>query len=107
MGNIKEQKPTVTAYCGLDCATCEFVESSGCKGCIATKGFPFHAEKEPCSVAKCAIEKGAAFCGACKKFPCKLLESFSNDPEYGDNPKGARIDRCRKLKSALNAEKEV
>lgn len=87
----------ITTYCGLDCENCEFVESCHCGGCVATKGFPFHASERPCSVAECAIGRGVAFCGECAEFPCDLLQRFSNDPEHGDNPKGARIERCRAL----------
>ena len=90
---------TITTYCGLNCIGCEFVESHGCKGCIATKGRPFHVAEgqEPCAVAKCAIEHGVTFCGECGEFPCRLLVDFSNDPDYGDNPKGARIEHCKRL----------
>ncbi len=102
-------KPEITAYCGLDCIGCEFVESCRCGGCIATKGRPFHVspEQEPCPVAKCAINKGVAFCGDCREFPCGLLESFSNDPEHGDTPPGARICRCRELKAALDRKNSI
>lgn len=88
----------ITAYCGLDCSTCEFREPCGCRGCIATRGMPFHCHKEPCAVAACAIKRGVSFCGECGEFPCQLLQDFSHDPEHGDNPKGWRIQRCRELK---------
>lgn len=96
----KENKKNLTTYCGLDCTDCEFVESCHCGGCISTKGFPFHASEKPCPVAECAINRGAAFCGECESFPCELLQSYSNDPEHGDNPKGARIENCRALREA-------
>lgn len=108
MKNRDDLKTTITTYCGLDCTDCEFVKSCGCRGCVATKGRPFHVspEQEPCPVAKCAMERGAAFCGECEEFPCELLKSYSNDPEHGDTPKGARIEACKQLAAALREEKE-
>lgn len=91
---------TIDTYCGLRCATCSFAAQSGCGGCIATGGNPFHGA---CALAKCAMERKVAFCGACPDFPCALLESFSNDPEHGDSPKGARIENCAKTKAAMVA----
>ena len=99
MSKLPKTRKKITAYCGLECKGCEFVESCGCGGCVATKGFPFHAENEPCPVAKCAMDHGVIFCGDCGEFPCKLLESFSYDKEHGDN--GARIQRCRDILAAL------
>lgn len=106
MNQLPKTREEITCYCGLECNGCEFVESCHCGGCIATKGRPFHvsAEQEACAVAKCAMEKGVVFCGDCGEFPCGLLQSFSNDPEYGDKPKGARIQRCRHIKEALDKE---
>lgn len=106
MDQLPRTRNAVTAYCGLECSGCEFVEHCGCKGCAATKGHPFHAEQEPCPVADCALKKGAAFCGDCPEFPCGLLQSFSEDPEHGDTPKGARIRRCREIKALLDGSAE-
>ena len=75
-------------------------ESTGCGGCIATKGRPFHGE---CGLAQCAIEKKRGFCGECPDFPCKLLQDYSHDPEHGDDPPGRRIERCGRLKAGLVA----
>lgn len=102
MSQLQKQKQEITTYCGLDCNGCEFVESCHCGGCIATKGRPFHVspEQEACPVAKCALERGVTFCGECESFPCELLQSYSNDPEHGDKPQGARILRCRELMAA-------
>lgn len=88
----------IDTYCGLCCATCNFKETMNCGGCIATKGKPFHGG---CAVADCAVGKGKGFCGECPDFPCKLLESYSNDPEHGDTPPGARIENCTKTKAAM------
>lgn len=118
----------LTTYCGLDCDSCEFREPCHCNGCIATKGNPFHGE---CPVAKCCLEKGFSFCGECPDLPqfcgvencekkgehgflcpgcekttCGILHAYSyTDPDNGDDPPGARIENCRRLKAALNAEK--
>ncbi len=106
MSKLQDLKQEITTYRGLDCVGCEFVESCHCGGCIATKGRPFHvsADQEACEVAKCAMERGVTFCGECESFPCELLQSFSNDPEHGDKPQGARIRRCRELMAALERE---
>ena len=98
MTEFESIRAGIDTYCGLCCAGCEFKDSMNCGGCVATKGRPFHGE---CSLAQCAIGKGRAFCGECPDFPCQLLESFSNDPEHGDNPPGARIESCAKTKAAL------
>jgi hypothetical protein len=47
------------------------------------------------------MEKGVLFCGECEEFPCKLLNDYSCDPEHGDNPAGARIENCRKVRELL------
>src|SRR5574344_48010 len=93
----------IETYCGLSCLSCEFKTSMNCGGCIETRGNPFHVTKDnPCAIAECVKAKQAAgvditSCGECKQFPCDVLKSYSNDPEHGDNPKGARIENCRKL----------
>ena len=102
MNKLPKTREEITAYCGLECEGCEFVENCHCGGCIATKGFPFHAENEPCPVAKCAMDHGVIFCGDCGEFPCTLLESFSYDEEHGDD--GARIQRCRDISLALRGK---
>ena len=102
MNELPKIREEITAYCGLECEGCEFVENCHCGGCIATKGFPFHAENEPCPVAKCAMDHGVIFCGDCGEFPCTLLESFSYDEEHGDD--GARIQRCRDISLALRGK---
>lgn len=91
-------KEIIDTYCGLSCKECEYREKNNCKGCIATKGKPFHGE---CKVAECAKNKRVGFCGECADFPCKTIEDYSNDEEHGDNPKGARIERCKQLKKML------
>lgn len=90
----------ITTYCGLDCDRCDWKEPCHCNGCTATKGFAFHCKDEPCPVAACAMEHKISFCGECGEFPCKLLTDYSNDPEHGDTPKGARIAHCKELREA-------
>jgi hypothetical protein len=97
-GGKSMEKPQITTYCGLDCDSCEYKASSGCGGCVATKGKPFHGH---CDVAECAVSKGKQFCGDCESFPCATLKSYSFDPEHGDN--GARLDNCSKIKAGLVA----
>lgn len=83
----------IDTRCGLRCEGCAFQESHHCGGCISTNGNPFHGA---CRVAACCQERELVHCGQCKEFPCELLVSFSNDPEHGDTPPGARIEQCRK-----------
>lgn len=98
MAEFEAIQSRINTYCGLDCTSCQIGAQCGCGGCMATEGKPFHGA---CALAKCALEKKVAFCGACPDFPCQLLESFSNDPEHGDRPKGARIENCAKTKAAM------
>ncbi len=101
MTKFEALRKKIDTYCGLSCEDCEYREKAGCKGCIATKGRPFHGE---CAVASCAIEKKRGFCGECESFPCELLESYSNDEAHKDSPKGKRIQRCKEMKAALVQE---
>ena len=82
-------------YCGLSCETCTFKDPCACKGCVATKGHPFHGE---CPVARCCVEKGFLHCGQCPEISCALLTQYSCDPEHGDTPHGARIEQCLRWK---------
>lgn len=88
---LRDDLKIADTCCGLVCGGCDYVESCGCMGCIATGGNPFHGE---CPVAKCCIERGLLFCGQCRNFPCELLDQYSNDPVYGDG--GERIRNCRR-----------
>lgn len=87
------------SYCGLECAVCDFKNTHNCGGCVATKGHPFHGS---CEIAECAKHKNKRFCGECENFPCEIIVRYSNDEEHGDN--GARIERCKAIKSALVSE---
>lgn len=83
----------IDSRCGLNCTDCSWRESHGCKGCIETNGNPFHGK---CPVADCCQTKGFTHCGECPGIPCELLTRYSCDPEHGDTPVGARIERCKK-----------
>ena len=83
------------AYCGLNCEGCEYIESNGCKGCVALKGKVFWGE---CALAKCCIEKGHDHCGQCAEFPCATLKEYSYDKEHGD--KGERIRNLKARNAA-------
>lgn len=83
----------IDTRCGLSCETCEYKAPCHCGGCIATMGNPFHGA---CPVALCCQNKGFAHCGQCTELPCELLQQYSCDPEHGDTPPGARIERCKK-----------
>lgn len=90
----------IDTRCGLKCDGCEYKESCGCGGCIATEGHPFHGE---CPVARCCQDRGYAHCGECADIPCQLLVSYSSDPVNGDHPAGGRIREC--LRQAGKKEK--
>ena len=92
----------VESMCGCICSTCEFVEKCGCKGCFASKGYPFHGE---CKFALCCMERGHTHCGECAKFPCQKLEDFAFDPEYGDE-NGSVLEVLRRWKEET-AENEA
>ena len=81
------------SYCGLSCEECEYREEFHCGGCN-----PFYG---PCELAACARRKKVNFCGECKDFCCEMLHRYSYDDEEGDDPKGARIERCRQMKDYL------
>ena len=81
----------IGSRCGLQCDGCYYKDTYNCGGCIETEGHPFHGE---CPVAKCCQDKGLVHCGQCPDIPCELLSQYSNDPEHGDNPPGARIKVC-------------
>ncbi|MDR1706250.1 MAG: GNAT family N-acetyltransferase [Clostridiales bacterium] len=41
--------------------------------------------------------EGITHCGECEALPCDKLRAYSyDDPEHGDKPPGARIERCRR-----------
>ena len=78
------------AFCGTYCGDCAWKEKTGCKGCQDAKGNMFWGE---CAVAKCAIEKKLAHCGACSELPCAKLQAVFDSPEHGD--KGQRLANLR------------
>jgi hypothetical protein len=82
----------IGSRCGLACEGCGYIQSHGCGGCIETSGRPFHGE---CPVASCCQKRGFAHCGECPDIPCERLWAYSNDARHGDDPPGARIERCK------------
>ena len=86
------------SYGGLSCSECEYREEFHCGGCVATGGQPFYGT---CELAACARKHSVDFCGECKNFCCEMLHRYSYDEEEGDDPKGARIERCRQMKEYL------
>lgn len=76
--------------CGTYCGDCEWVTSTGCKGCQANAGVQFWGV---CKIAVCSIEKGHHHCGTCKELPCtQLIEAF-NTPGHEDH--GERLDNLK------------
>ena len=90
----------VESMCGCICSSCEFVEKCGCKGCFASKGYPFHGE---CKFALCCMERGHTYCGQCAEFPCQKLTDFAYDPEYGDE-NGSVLEVLRRWKEAEKSD---
>lgn len=90
--HTKEAIFMIDTRCGLSCEGCYYKDAYSCGGCIDTQGHPFHGE---CPVAICCQDKGFIHCGQCPDMPCELLSQYSNDPEHGDNPPGARIKQCK------------
>ncbi len=93
----RRKAPIADSRCGLHCTGCSYKDATGCSGCIATNGHPFHGE---CPIALCCQEKGIVHCGECPDMPCDLLNAYSCDPEHGDTPEGARIEQCRQWAAA-------
>src|SRR5512135_2399367 len=88
----------LAAVCGLFCPACTIyigtkedparlaaiarrlgrtVEDLQCNGC-RTKTRCFYC-RTVCTMAKCAAEKGAEFCGLCPDYPCGTLKTFQAD----------------------------
>ncbi|MGI5841107.1 MAG: DUF3795 domain-containing protein [Patescibacteria group bacterium] len=80
----------IQSYCGLTCSDCSYKDKTGCPGCLASRGQPFHGA---CRVALCCISRNLPHCGFCPDFPCQLLKSFAFDKEHGDN--GQRLDTLK------------
>jgi hypothetical protein len=89
----------MTAPCGLDCFNCpvylagenaelraKLAEGMGippeyamCRGCRDESGtIPFLGMTEPCSLYRCAAEKGFSFCCDCPDFPCDHLHPYAD-----------------------------
>ncbi len=81
----------IESRCGILCSGCSYREEVNCQGCINIEK-PFWGES--CPVKSCCESKNLEHCGACKTFPCDLLNKFSYDEEEGDN--GLRILQCKK-----------
>lgn len=80
------------AYCGLDCAICDYREKMNCSGCQACGGEMFWGE---CEIAACCISKQIENCSKCDQFPCENLKAFAFHAEQGDN--GKRIENLKSL----------
>ena len=87
----------IESKCGKLCSQCE--NKKLCGGCVETDRRPFY--NRYCEIANCSKNKNIDFCGDCIEFPCKMLVDVSNDLEYGDNPKGLRIEQCNQWKEAI------
>ena len=85
----------LAAVCGLFCPACTFfigtkedperlkmmanrlhrpVVELECLGCRSEK-LAFYC-REHCKMRRCAAEKGVAFCGECREYPCAELKAF-------------------------------
>lgn len=89
----------MTAPCGMDCFNCPIYlanedselrekisknldipfEKATCNGCRDEEGAPHCFNwTEPCSVYKCAKERGLDFCFQCAEFPCDYLHPYAD-----------------------------
>ena len=100
--DMRPEFAVIDSYCGLDCSACESGKAGSCGGCVATGGKPFHMKGgETCPLAACCQKKGVRYCADCGDIPCESLKKFSSDPEHGDHPAGARIERLGRIKGDL------
>jgi len=84
------------SYCGLYCGACDALQANKtgnlkitaekwkmnpaditCHGC---KSSVISIYCRDCDIRKCAQEMKVEFCYECKKFPCKRIVAFNNDP---------------------------
>lgn len=91
----------ICSRCGVDCGECPHHRNGDCAGCFAEAKTPVHSD---CKVKACVTKKGIRFCGECGELPCKVIAKYSGHKRYGDQPKGARIERCKQQKAALVRE---
>lgn len=84
--------------CGTYCGDCEWVESTGCKGCIANAGKPFWGT---CKIAVCAMEKGLQHCGPCEQVPCAQLVEAYNTPGHED--RGERLQNLKNWAEGIDS----
>ncbi len=100
--DMQKEFEIIDSFCGIDCSSCEFHTGGQCAGCKATGGSPFYfANGEVCSLADCCIKRNLRWCADCAQVPCENLKKFSNDPEHGDKPAGARLERLLQIKPDL------
>lgn len=97
-GTFRTPDKRLAAVCGLFCPACHVfigtheepkrltmmaqrfqrpVENLQCNGCRSEKRC-FYCETK-CTMAKCAANKGAEFCGECADYPCKDLNAFQSE----------------------------
>lgn len=91
----------LAAVCGLFCPACTVfigtredpkrldamarrfnrpVEDLHCSGCRTGKRC-FYC-RSVCTMARCAAQKGAAFCGECGEYPCDTLKTFQYEAPH-------------------------
>ncbi|MBO2516417.1 MAG: hypothetical protein CW338_03955 [Clostridiales bacterium] len=100
--DMAKEFAVIDSYCGIDCSACGFRKDGACGGCRETEGRPFHMQEgKKCPLAGCCQKKGIRWCADCGDIPCEELNRFSSDPEHGDHPAGARIERLGQLKGEL------
>jgi len=86
--------------CGVDCSSCDYLES--CGGCYAIAGKPPFLQDigvEICPLYECPVtKKGYHNCAPCEELPCELFQSW-RDPSMSDEQHQESItQRVKNLK---------
>ena len=69
MKNFTREYP-LFSLCGLNCGLCTMHIGGYCPGCGGGDG------NQSCSIARCSVERGVAFCSDCAEYPCAKYDGI-------------------------------
>lgn len=69
MKNFTREYP-LFSLCGLNCGLCTMRLGGHCPGCGGGDG------NQSCSIARCSVEHGVAFCSLCSEYPCAKYDGI-------------------------------
>lgn len=69
MKNFTREYP-LFSLCGLNCGLCTMRLGGHCPGCGVGDG------NQSCSIARCSVEHGVAFCSRCGEYPCTKYDGI-------------------------------